>query len=98
MLIAVQSGAPAAWATGEDVRVMEQSVEEPGDGGGVSEELAPVLDRTIRSDQGGRLLVSAHHELEQILGRRLRELAHPEVIDDEQRDGGDRRDVLLAGA
>src|SRR5262249_16663289 len=59
---------------------------------------APVLDGTIRGDQGGRLFVSSHHELEQILGRGLWELAHPEVVDDQERDGGDHREVLLARA
>src|SRR5215813_13270263 len=98
MAIAMQPGAPAAWATSEHVRMMEQSVEEPGDGGRIAEEFAPVLDGTIRGDQGGRLLVPAHHELEQILGRGLREFAHPEVVDDEQRDGRHRDDVLFARA
>src|SRR5262249_15435235 len=98
MSIAVQPGTPASWATGEHVRMMEQPVEEPGDRGRIAEELAPVLDGTIRGDQGGRLFVSSHHELEQILGRGLWELAHPEVVDDQERDGGDHREVLLARA
>ncbi len=46
------------------MRVMEQSVEERGDGGGVAEEFPPVLDGTIRRDQGRRFLIPAHHELQ----------------------------------
>jgi hypothetical protein len=42
--IAVQPGAPASWSTREHVRVMEQSVEERGDGRGVAEQFPPVLD------------------------------------------------------
>ena len=39
-----------------------------------------------------------HHEFQEVLGGRLRELPHPEIVDDEQRDGRDVGDVLLAGA
>ena len=77
---------------------MEQPVEQRGDGRGVAEELAPVLDGAVRSDQGRRFLIPAHHEFQEVLGGRLRELPHPEIVDDEQRDGRDVGDVLLAGA
>ncbi len=47
----VQPGPPALGATGEDVRVMEQPIEERADGGGIAEEFAPVVDGTIRSQE-----------------------------------------------
>ncbi len=40
-------GAPAPQAALEDVGVVEKAVEESGDSGGVSEELAPVVHRAI---------------------------------------------------
>ena len=42
--------------------------------------------------------VAAHDELQQILGGGVRQLAHAEVVDDQQRDGGEIGEVLLAGA
>jgi len=45
--VAVQPGAPTPWPAREHVRVMEQSVEQRGDGRGVAEECPPVLDGTI---------------------------------------------------
>jgi hypothetical protein len=42
--LAVEACAPAAGASREDVRVVEEPIEERGDGGGVAEQLAPVLD------------------------------------------------------
>jgi hypothetical protein len=42
--------------------------------------------------------VAAHHDLEQILRRGGRELSHPEIIHDEQRDGAHVGEVALAGA
>ena len=46
-LAAVEPGAPAAGSARQDMGVVEEAVEERGDGRGITEELAPVLDRTI---------------------------------------------------
>ena len=54
-----------AGATLEYVGVMEQAVEQCGDGGGVTEELPPVVDRTIRGEHGGGPFVAAHDQIEQ---------------------------------
>ena len=54
---------------------MEQGVEQCGDGGGVTEELPPVVDRTIRGEHGGGPFVAAHDQLEQVLGGGMRQLA-----------------------
>lgn len=40
----------------------------------------------------------AHDDLEEVLGGSVREPAHPEVVDDQQGDGGEVADVVLAGA
>ena len=66
---------------------MEQPIEQRGDGGGVAEQLAPVVDGSIRSEQCRRPLVAAHDDLQEILGGGVRQFAHAEVVDDEQRHG-----------
>jgi hypothetical protein len=43
----LEFGSPAARSALEDVRMMEQTIEHRGHGGGVAEELAPVLDWSI---------------------------------------------------
>jgi len=78
--------------------VVEEAVEQRADGRGVAEELAPVLDRTIRRDQCGGAFVSAHDDLQEILGRGVRETLHPEIVDDQERDGGDVAEIVFAGA
>jgi hypothetical protein len=78
--------------------VVEEPIEQRGDGGGVAEELPPVLDWAIGSNQRGRSFVAAHDDLEQILGRGVRQALHPEVVDDEERDGGDEAEIVFAGA
>ena len=103
ILIAARSGrrrfgAPTARAALEDVAVMQQAVEHGGDGGDVAEQFSPVFDGTVRSQQCAGALVAAHDDLQQILGRGQRQLAHAEVIDDEQRHGRQRLHELLARA
>ena len=52
------------------VRVMQQAIEERRDGGRVSEEIAPIFHRTVRRRQRRPPFVAAHHQLEEIFGRR----------------------------
>ena len=66
---------------------MEEAVEHGGDGGGVAKQLAPVFDGPVRGEHGAGPLVAAHDDFEQFLGGGGRELAHAEVVDDQQRDG-----------
>ena len=77
---------------------MEQAIEHGGDGGAVAEQFAPVFDGAVGSQQGAGALVAAHDDLQQILGGGGRELAHAEVVDDEQRHGGQQFHVLFARA
>ena len=76
---------------------MEQAVEERGDGRGVAEELAPVVDGAVRREDRGGALVASHDELEEVLGGGVGQLAHAEVVDDEQGDAGQLGEVGLAG-
>jgi hypothetical protein len=109
---------------------MEQTIEQRRDGGGVAQELPPVVHGAIRGDsveyslpslsrspqnqgyvgivrfariphnieQRGGFFIAAHHDFQEVLGGGLGQAPHPEVINEEQGDGGDLRDVLLAGA
>jgi hypothetical protein len=52
---------------------------------------------TGRFEERRRAFVAAHDDLEEILGGGLRELAHPEVVDDEEWDRGDVGHVGPAG-
>jgi hypothetical protein len=45
--VGLDLGAPAPRSAFEDVRVMEQSIEERGDGGGIAEQLPPVVHRSV---------------------------------------------------
>ena len=60
---------------------MKQAVEQRGDGGGVAEELPPVVDPTVGGEHRGGPLVAAHDQLEQILGGGVGQLAHAEIVD-----------------
>ena len=77
--------------------MVEQAIEERGDGGGVAEELAPIVDRPIRCQQRRRAFVAAHDDLQQVFGRGVWEFPDAEVVDDEQRDGGQLGEEILAG-
>ena len=80
--------APAPRAALKDVRMMQEAIQQRGDGGVVTEQLPPVVDWSVRGKDGGGAFVAAHHQLEEILGGGVRQLAHAEVIDDEERDRG----------
>ena len=91
-------GAPAPRAALEHVAVMQQTIEHGADGGDIAEQLAPVLDRAVGSEQRADALVAAHDDFQQILGGGVRQFAHAEVVDDEQRDRGHRFHVFSARA
>ena len=75
---------------------MQQPVEQRGDGGGVAEQLSPVVDGSIRGEHRGGPLVTTHDQLEQVLGGGMRQLAHAEVVDDEQGHAGQIGQIVLA--
>ena len=77
---------------------MEQPIEERGDGRGVAEQLAPIIDGAVRRQQRGRALVATHDQLQEILGGGVWQLPHAEVVDDQQRHGGELGEIVLAGA
>ncbi len=56
---------------------MEQAVEHRGDGGGVAEELAPILDGPVRRDERRGPFVAPHDDLQEILASAMEPLALP---------------------
>ena len=78
--------------------VMQNAVKHGSDGSHVTQQFAPVFHRSIRRQQGAGALVAPHHDLQQVLRRGERQLAHAEVVDDQQRHGGQRLHVLFARA
>ena len=76
---------------------MERTIEQRRDGGGVAEELASVPTGrfdVIWVDAFGE----THDDLEEILGRGVRQCPHGEIVDQQERDGGSQRQVLLPRA
>ena len=78
--------------------MVQEPIKHGADGGDIAEQLAPVLDGTIGCEQRAETLVAAHDDLQQILGGRMWEFAHAEVIDDKQRNGRHRFHELFASA
>ena len=78
--------------------MVEQSVQQGGHRRGVTEQLAPVVHGAIGREDGRGPLIAAHDQLEQILGRGRWQFPHAEVVDDQERDGAERREDLLPRA
>lgn len=55
---------------------MEQPVEHRAHRGDIAEQLAPVLDWTVGSEQSAETLVASRDNFQQILAGRVRQLAH----------------------
>ena len=94
----VHFGSPTTWTAFKDVTVVQQAIEHGGDRGAVTEQFSPILDRTIRRHHSAGPFIAAHDDLQDVLGRGGGELAHTEIIDDEQRHGGQQFHVLFARA
>ena len=77
---------------------MQQAVKHGADGGDIAQKFAPVLHRTIGGEQRAEAFVTAHDDFQQILGGGMREFAHTEVVDDEQRHSRHRFHILFARA
>jgi len=75
-------GAPTPGPAFEHLSVMQKPVEHGTHRGGIAEQFAPVLDRTIGSQQGAGAFVTAHYDFQQILGGSEWQFAHAEVVND----------------
>lgn len=63
---------------------MQQAIKDGADRGDIAEQFSPVFNGTIRCQQGAGAFVTAHDDLQQVLRGRNRQLAHSEVVDDQQ--------------
>lgn len=77
---------------------MQQAVEHRGHSGAIAQKFSPVVYWSVGSDQRTRPLITAHDDLQQFFGGGQRQLAHPQVIDDQQRNRGQQFHELLAFA
>ena len=66
---------------------MHQAIEQRRDDNDVPEQLRPVLDRPIRRQDRGELLVSTHQHVSEFLARIQRELPQEEVIEHHELGG-----------
>ena len=78
--------------------MMQQAIEHGADSGNIAEKFTPVINWALGCEQRAEAFVAAHDDFQQIFGGGVREFAHTEVVDDEQRHGGDRFHVLFAAA
>ena len=63
-----------------------------------AQQVAPVFHRAVRGQHGAGAFVASHDDLQQFFSGGERQLAHSEVIEDEQGDGHQELHVLFATA
>lgn len=78
--------------------MVKKAVEHGADCGRIAQQLTPVFHRTLRSHQRAGSLVAAHNDFEQLFGRCQGQLAHAEIIEDEQEHGHQRFQAFFARA
>ena len=81
----------------DDLGVVEEAIEHRAGGGGVAEQLPPVLDGTVGADHRRPRLVPPGEDLEEVLGGRRWQATHAEILDHDQADPGQSLDQLAAG-
>jgi len=67
----------------DEVAVVHEAIEEGRDGRCIAKELRPILQRSVGGDDRRRALITAHHDLQQILGCTAGELSHPKIVNNE---------------
>src|SRR5512142_1645824 len=80
----------------DDLGAREEAVEDGGGRRDIAEKGAPVLRGPVRGDDGRRVFVTAHEDLEQVLCGAGAQLLHAEVLDDQDVDLGELLDEVLA--
>ncbi len=91
-------GSRASRAALQQMSMVKEAVKHGADRRRIPQQLAPVIYRTIRSHHRAGSFVAAHNMFEQFFGGGQGELAHAEVINNGQRDGGQRFQTFFAGA
>src|SRR5260370_37591114 len=75
---------------------MQQAIQHGGDSGAVDQKFSPVVYGAVGGQQCASTFVAAHDDLQQFLGGGQRQLAHSQVVDKQQRHGGQHFQQLLA--
>ena len=76
--------------------VVQQPTEHGGDAGAVAEQFTPVFYGPIRCQERAGAFVAAHDDLQQFLGGGQRQLAHSQIVDDQQGHRREQFHVFLA--
>ena len=74
--VGLDFGPPAARSAFEHVRMMEQPIEERGDGGGVAQQLPPIVDRSVGRQERRRPLVATDDDFKEIFSGGVRQFPH----------------------
>src|SRR6516165_6090320 len=78
--------APTPRTTFDYMSVVEEAVEHGGNSSTVAQQFAPVLHRAVGGEQSTGALITPHHDLQQFLSGGDGQLAHAQIVDDEQRN------------
>src|SRR5712692_4315799 len=70
----------------EYMTMMKEAIEHGGDGGAISQQFAPVVYGSVRGEQSTGALIASHDDLQQFLGGGEGQLAHTQIINDEERN------------
>lgn len=73
---------------GDDLGVMDETIDERDDAGGVGEDLRPVRERAVGSDQGAAGFVAAVDQFEEQIGMAVRIGQVANLVDDQERRCG----------
>ena len=67
--------------------MVKETIEHGADCGGIAQQFAPVFHRAVGGQHGAGSLVAAHDDLQQLFGGSEGQLAHPQIVEDEQGHG-----------
>lgn len=74
---------------------MHDAIEQRRDEGDITEQLRPVLDRSIGRDHGGELLVATHEHISEFVTGVARQLAKEQIVDDGELGATKLRTIFL---
>jgi len=68
----------------DDLSRLQEAIQNRRRGRHVTDQFAPILERSVRRHQCALEFMAAHDDLEKIFARALRKLLHPHVIEDQK--------------
>src|ERR1700730_6912252 len=78
--------------------MMKEAIEHGGNGSAIAEKFAPVVHRSIRSQQSASALIAPHYDFQQVLRGGHGQLPHTEVVDNQKRYGNEQFHGFFAGS